>query len=336
MNEENNNNNNNIEQFQNNINDNNINNNNINNDDLNNGNNNNYINYGNRNNNYLKKYTKITISFIIIFTINFTIEIYSHFKTLNSRKYVFQFSPIYEKNQYYRFITNYFIHFGFGHKIIELYFTYRICNMLENMIGTIITISFIMISMVMNSILQFALIKFNIYILNLMRSIIDLNYDYQGGLTSVLFSMFTFYLCFKLNKRKQISILYIFILPAKYVSITILFSLFCLTPNKSFFSNLSGILNGYLIKFLPFIFLPRINWVRDFEQKFIFKFEKLKYLYRNINKRNYLMVNALNELQKNSMNDNIIRKNIIENYNDNIDPRMNESSNNINNNANDE
>ena len=169
-----------------------------------------------------------------------------------------------------------------------------------------------------------------------MRSIIDLNYDYQGGLTSVLFSMFTFYLCFKLNKRKQISILYIFILPAKYVSITILFSLFCLTPNKSFFSNLSGILNGYLIKFLPFIFLPRINWVRDFEQKFIFKFEKLKYLYRNINKRNYLMVNALNELQKNSMNDNIIRKNIIENYNDNIDPRMNESSNNINNNANDE
>ena len=328
------NNNNNSGQFQNNINDNNNNNNNnINNDNLNNANDNNNRNNENQNNiNYIKKYTKITISFVIIFIINLTLEIYSYFNKINARKYVFQFSPIYEKNQYYRFISNYFIHFGFGHKIIELYFTYKICNLLENIIGTIITISLIMISMIMNSVVQFLLIKSMIYILNLMHCNIDLNYDYQGGLTSVLFTMLTIYFSFKINSRKQITILSILIFPARYLSFAIFILLICLTPNKSFFSNFSGILIGYIIKILPSIFLPRINWVRDFEMKFMCKCEKLKFFYRSINTKNMKMVNVLNELQNNSMNDNYNYEN---DFND-VVPRMNETSNNINNNGNDE
>ena len=322
-------NNNNNEQFENNIN----NNNNINNENLNNVNNNNFRNNDNQNNiNYVKKYTKLTISFIIIIVINLILDIYSYFKGINTRKYVFQFSPIYEKNQYYRFISNYFIHFGFGHKIIEFYFTYRLCFIIENIIGTIMTISLIMISMIMNSILQFLLIKSMMYIFNSMNSTIDLNYDYQGGLTSVLFTMFTFYLSFKINSRKQISILTLFIIPARYLSIVILISLICLTPNKSFFSNISGILIGYTLKYLPFIFLPSIDWVRDFEIKFAFNCEKLKFFYRSINIKNNLMVNVLNELQNNSMNDNYNYQNVF----NNIISRMNESSNNINNNGNDE
>jgi membrane associated rhomboid family serine protease len=309
----------------NNISNDNMNNDNINNENINNNDNMNNINNGNQNN-YMKKYTKITISFIIIFFINLLIEIYSHFKSFNSRKYVFQFSPINEKWQYYRFVTSYFIHFGFGHKIVEFYITFKLCYILEDIIGTLITISLILISMIMNNLVQFLLKKLIIYIFTLMHSVHDLNYDYQGGFTSVLFTMFTFYLSFNFNKRKQINILSVFILSARYFSFTLFIALICLTPNKSFFGNISGIINGYLIKFLPFIFLPRIHWVYDFEKKFGFKCEKFEYLYRSINKNNHIMVIALNELQKNSMNEHY-------NYgNDFINkmPNMNESMNNIN------
>ena len=120
--------------------------------------------------------------------------------------------------------------------------------------------------MIMNSVVQFLFIKSMIYILNLMHSTIDLNYDYQGGLTSVLFTMFTIYFSFKINSRKQI------------------------------------------------------------------KCEKLKFFYRSINTKNIIMVNVLNELQNNSMNDNYNYEN---DFND-IVPRTNEASNNINNNGNDE
>ena len=101
----------------NNNNDNNINNNNI------QENNNNEINFEAPNENilYLKNYTKITISFLIILLINLIIEIYSYFKKLNYRKYVFQYAPIYEKKQYYRFIFKLFYtlwYMAFNNRII--------------------------------------------------------------------------------------------------------------------------------------------------------------------------------------------------------------------------
>ena len=92
---------------------------NINNDNNQNDNNNN--NFVNQNDSYIKNYTNVTISFLIILMINLLIEIYSYFKAIDSRKYVFQFAPINEKNQYYRFVTSYFIHYGFWHLVIEFY-----------------------------------------------------------------------------------------------------------------------------------------------------------------------------------------------------------------------
>ena len=83
---------------------------NINNNNQNDENNNNINNENNINNNnnnqvlfepqnveiYPKKYTSITISFLIILIINIIIEIYSQYNSLNYRKYVFQYTPIYE------------------------------------------------------------------------------------------------------------------------------------------------------------------------------------------------------------------------------------------------
>ena len=321
---------------QNNINDDNNEDNNINNSNNNlpniNNNNNNDIDIDEQNNNFLKKYKKMTISFIIIFFINIFIEIYSFCFDISSQKYVFQFLPIYEKKQYYRFISSYFIHYGIWHIIIELYITYKVCYLLENIMGTLITISFIMTSMIMNSFLHFIIIFFIISIYNLTHSTIDMNYDYESGFTSVLFTMATFYYNFKDNCSKKVDILYTFSLTSKYISLTAFCSLCCFTPNNSYLSNLSGLLNGHIFKRFPFIFLPRIKWVIDFEKKY--KLKKYEYLYRSLNIKNILMKNALNELEKNSMiDDNIFKNNINENYglNNNNGLQMTELSNNQNN-----
>ena len=336
MNEENNNNiNNNNNQNQNIINE-------ANNNNENNNNINNQLNYDfPNNNNYIKNYSKITISFILILTINLIIEIYSQFTSLNYRKYVFQYAPIIERNQYYRFISSYFIHYGIWHLIIELYLTYELCYLFENILGTIMSISFIMISMLMNSILHFLMIPLTMLLFKIFRNPYDLNYDYESSLTSVLFSITTFYFLFKDNKNKKIDVLYTFFLNVKYLSITMLFLLYIFTPNKSFFSNLSGIINGYLLKFFPRIFLPRITWIIDFEKK-LNKQGEIGRLYRFVTSKNILMKNALNELQNNS----VVEENLLKNSkNDNINygndfnsigNQMTELANSQNNNNNNE
>ena len=330
--EQNNNDSNNNEQFPNIINDGNNFDNNINDNNNNNPNNNinninnNQINFDEQNNrnHYSIKYAKITFSFLIILIINISIEIYSFFSNINKRKYVFQFSPIFERNQYYRFISNHFIHYGIWHLIIESYFTYEICNLFENMMGTLFTISFIIVSMILNSIIHFLMIPILIYIFKVLRKSHDLNYDYESSLTSVLFTMITFYFLFKVNKNKRFDVLYTFVLNVKYMSFTILVFLYIFTPNRSFFSNLSGIIVGHLCKFFSCIFLPRVTWVVDFETCFG---EKKNFrIYRCITYKNNLMKNALNELQEDSVIDERLLKN---NINENINYRndFNDSGN---------
>ena len=199
--------------------------------------------------------------------------------------------------------------------------------------GTLITILFIMNTMIMNSVMHFLMVPLVSFFCKITRTSYDLNYDYESSLTSVLFSMTTFYYLFKDNKNKKIDVLYTFILNLNYLSITMLFVLYFLTPNKSFYSNLSGLINGYLFKCFPFIFLPRVTWVADFE-KFV-GLKKYENVYRSITYKNSPMKNALNELQNNSVVDESLLKNI--NYgNDfnNIGQQMTELTNIQNNNLN--
>ncbi len=280
----------------------------------------------------------MTISFLIIFIINLIIEFYSYFKRLNYRKYVFQYAPIYEKKQYYRFISNYFIHYGIWHLIVELYLTLEICYLFENIVGTIMSISFIMISMLMNSILHFAMIPITMFILKIFRNTYDLNYDYESSLTSVLFSMSNFYFLFKDIKDKRFDLFYTIFIKVKYINFIALGSLYCFTPNKSIFSNLSGIISGYLFKFFPYIFLPKVTWIDEFEKKFGLK--KFDSFYRSITYKNRRMRRALNELQDGSVVDEGLLQNRNENNygNDfnNTGHQMNELANNQNNNINNE
>ena len=316
------------------------NNNNVNNENnINNNANNNQEMFENQNQNqnreiYPKKYTNITISFIIIFIINIIIEIRSNSQSINYRKYVFQYAPINEKNQYYRFITSYFIHYGIFHLLVELYCSYHIFYLFENIMGTLMTICFIMVSMIINSLIHFMMMPLVDFLFKMGNLYYDLNYDYESSLTSVLFSMTNFYFLFKDIKDKRFDLFYTIFVKVKYINIIALISLYCFTPNISIFSNLSGLISGYLFKFFPYIFLPKVTWIDEFEKNFGLK--KFEGLYRSITYKNKRMRKALNELQNGSVVDEGLLQNRNENNygNDfnNTGHQMNELANNNQNN----
>ena len=103
---------------------------------------------------FLSKYSNFTLSFIIICLMYLFFLFYSHYKDFEENKYVFQIYSIIKHNQYYRFITRYFIHFGFGHLFIELIISIYVLYLFENIFGTISTLFFIIISSIIISLLQ--------------------------------------------------------------------------------------------------------------------------------------------------------------------------------------
>ena len=122
---------------------------------------------------FLSKYSIFTLSFVIIFIINIFVWIYLKYKDIDEEyKYIFEKEAIFTHKQYYRFITRYFIHFGFGHLLIEILISCFLLYLFENIYGTIFTISFIIIAMIINSMLQLILnllIFYYIYILNIIN-----------------------------------------------------------------------------------------------------------------------------------------------------------------------
>ena len=256
----------------------------------------------------------------------------------NYRKYVFQYAPIKEKNQYYRFISSYFIHYGFFHLLVELYCSYKIFYLFENVMGTLMTLSFILISMLINSLIHFMMMPFMFFLIKVFNLYYDLNYDYESSLTSVLFSMSNFYFLFKDIKDKRFDLFYTVFIKVKYINILALVTLYCFTPNKSLFSNLSGIISGYLLKFFPGIFLPKITWIDEFEKNF--RLKRFDTFYRSITYKNKRMRKSLNELQGGSVVDESLLQNKNENSygNDfnNTGRQMNKLANNQINNINNE
>ena len=273
--------------------------------------NNNNLNQNNNeenNNDPRKKYLSITLSFIFILIINTILIIYSFFQSIDESKYIFQFEPIKSHNQYYRFITRYFIHFSICHILLELYFAYFIFRFCENVFGTIITLSFMIISFILTSFLQFIII----IILHTICQIFNIksNYylDYEGGLTPILFAMNTFYFSFNLTDSELISFMTFFLCKRKYISFIFLFVLFIATPNhNSLLGNICGILSAYFIKKYYWL-LPRAKWIIDFEETLCPKDKN--YIYRQITKENVFMGKFFKEFEKSSL-DELINKKII-------------------------
>ena len=236
---------------------------------------------------FLSKYSNFTLSFIIICLMYLFFLFYSHYKDFEENKYVFQIYSIIKHNQYYRFITRYFIHFGFGHLFIELIISIYVLYLFENIFGTISTLFFIVISSIIISLLQtiISLVVFNLYYYFNIFDLISLHYE--GGLSPILFALNTFLCSYDIDYLNENNFPIYLYIKAHYSSLYALVILALLTPNESFIGNLSGILTGYLIKFLKIIFLPDISLIIAFE-KFC-GLNKEGNFYRYITKENIFM-----------------------------------------------
>ena len=69
--------------------------------------------------------------------------------------------------------------------------------------------------------------------------------------------------------------------------------------------NLSGILGAYFIKNLFCCFLPSIKWILDFEDAFGLNDKKIGMFYRYVTNKNVLMKNIYQQIQNNSLSDDI-------------------------------
>lgn len=264
-------------------------------------------NFQNNNNNNINNHTNIltsipglTISFILISSINIIIYLYSKIFILDNSFYIFQYHPIAYKYQFYRMITRYFIHFGLAHLIIEQTFFFHICKYSENKLGTLITISLIFISMILISIINILLIPFFSLFLSY-RVSIYLNHAYEGGFTPVIFAIVTYFSFFEKNRNERFYLENFFFFRMKYSFIYLLGVLYFFTPNRTFYGNVSGIIGGILMKKFRKLFLPNLKGIHDFEIGL--RLNKNKSLFKCTNIYNNEMKNMLMEYDRDSFYD---------------------------------
>ena len=313
-------------------NNNNNNNNNANNNNENNNDNiiNNLINNNENNNNFLSQYSVFSLSFAMIFLVNFIIWIISFFYNLEKYKYLYEIEPIIDHSQYYRFITRYFVHFGICHLLLELYITLYLCNYFENLFGTLLTISFILIAMVIDSAIQLCFYLLLTYISTTFNAIDSAFMNYEGGLTPVLFTLNTFFYLFEHDYFNEYNMFLFALGNGKYSSITMLIVLYFFTPNRTFIGNLCGIFGAYFMRKIFLCFLPRISWIIEFE--WAFGLNKNSSFYRHITSENTIMKQILNQIEPNSVKDMDMEIEKEEEKSQNILP-INNNDNNENNEA---
>ena len=258
--------------------------------------------------NIFSKFPEITISYLIFFIINIIIFIYSQFLPLEKTTFVFQYRPVTSKNQLYRLITRYFIHFGFAHLILEQVTFFYLTKYFESKFGTLLTLSIIFVSMILVSIINILIIPIFSLFLSYRVSIL-LDHAYEGGLTPVIFAMVTYFSLFKKNRHERLLLNNFFLLRVKYSYLYLLGILYFFTPNRSFYGNVSGIFGGFILKKYRNIFLPKLIWIFDLEKNSCLY--HIKNLYKKININNNEMINMLKEYDKDSLDDIIFNYQIM-------------------------
>ena len=235
---------------------------------------------------YTNKYTKITLSFIIIFLIKSFFYIYFLYNQ-NIDKFTFDYHFILNYGQYYRCVTPYFISYGFAHFLLELYISYILSFYYENMLGTLLTLIIIFVSFILISVIHLLIIRLIIYISFLMNRKHNLDISYEGGLTPLFFLLYTFYFDFEENNNKIFLFFLVFLVRSRGSEYFILLVLIFFTPNESICGNISGIITAHILLMCKKLFLPRINWIKSIES--LLKLKELFPFYRYINDENPLM-----------------------------------------------
>ena len=149
--------------------------------------------------------------------------------------------------------------------------------------------------MIMTSFLYFLIL----YFIKLIILLFDLNYNfdfmYECGLSSLLFSLYTYMTEFKKNKDKFIKVFNLIAIKTKFSTFYILIILTFFTPNKTFLGNICGIISAYIVKNLfGYHILPKYEGINDFEE--FFKLNYCKCCYSSIIEMNQDMNNNLMEI----------------------------------------
>ena len=252
--------------------------------------------YNNEEFNYIIRYRKITISFLVILVIKTSFLIYIYFFP-NYEKFTFQPELIIKYNQYYRCITRYFINFGFCHLLLELFIINVMCLLIENILGTLFTIILIFISLILISLVNLILIELLKWLIKYNNYKNFFEISYEGGLTPLFFTLYSFYFSFDRNSTIIFFVCYIFMIRAKNSENLILLILIFFTPNNSIYGNMSGIITAHILKCFKKFLLPKMIWIKEIENKlFLYKFFPL---YRYISEENPIMIKIINEFDMN-------------------------------------
>ena len=284
-----------------------------------------------RNKNRKKIKTNIIyLNFMFLFSLNLSLYLYWKYYYIRLSYFSISLYPIINKYQFYRFLTHHFMHYGIFHFFVELLITFFVCKNLEKMIGTLLTFSLILIMIFTTSFLFFMVLL----LYKLTALLFNLRYDhdfmYECGMSSLLFSLYTYITQFKKNKDKFIKLLNLVAIKSRFSPFYILIVLTFFTPNKTFLGNICGIISAYIIKNLfGYHILPKYEGINDFE-----KFFKLYYC-----KCCYTSIIEMNEDMKNNVMEiyTIININPTTNKQEELGIQMDEIQNtSINNNDNNE
>ena len=274
-----------------------------NNNQPNNPNNNYYRNLNN--NNVQNQKQKISINFIILLIINLSVYYYGTYNTIEISNTSLCLWPILYENQYYRFITHFFIHFGLFHLLLELLISFYLFLNIEKFFGSVLVFFYINISLIFISILYVIIMLSTKYISKIIKYKENFDFMYECGMTPMLLSCFTFYFLFSKKKNKNLNIMNIIEIKGKYAPWFVLFILYFFTPNTSFCGNLSGIITAYLIyNYLGNIVLPKVKWIQEVEKSL--GINKILIIYSNLINRDEEFYQNLDELEnfcKNSFNE---------------------------------
>lgn len=274
----------------------------------NNNNHNNQINniYRNINNNNIQtQKQKISLNFIILSIINLSVYYYGNHNTIEISNTSLCLWPIIYENQYYRFITHFFIHFGLFHLILELLISFYLFLNAEKFLGSMLVFFYINISFIFISSIYVILMLLTKYISKMVKYKENFDFMYECGMTPMLLSCFTFYFLFSKKKKKNINIMSIIEIKGNVAPWFVLFILYFFTPNTSFCGNLSGIITAYLVyNYLGAFVLPKVIWIQEIEKSL--KINKILIVYSNLLNRDEEFYQNLDELDcKQTFNKNV-------------------------------
>ena len=252
-----------------------------------------------RSQNYKK--ANYTLSFFVLLLINGAVFFCENEYELERSQFSISLWPIINKHQYYRMITHYFFHFGFFHLLIDMIFLFNLCKIIEKQIGTLFTLAFISQALLLISciyLIMFFFIKHFLRLFSLSSYNFRINFLSECGMSPLLFAIYTYYFLFSKHRDKTLNIFFVADIRIKYSGFAFLLFISFFTPNESFFGHLSGIFCGYLIKkFLGKYSMPKVAWVKDFEESWSLCRNEIFYI--NIINKDQNFLNDVSEIEMN-------------------------------------